>query len=84
MKTVTYTLPAHWIYPLEYGPDSYGDMSDSEITEFEQFCNDVVKDLGQCFPVSHVEESSFCRYHDASNYGVLACDCVEVTFSEEN
>lgn len=83
MKTVDYELPSHWVCPLEYGSDSYGEMSDSEIAEFERFCSDVEKELGICNPLSYGdEESDFRRYHDATAYGVLACNVVTVTFED--
>lgn len=81
MKTVDLVLPQHWVCPLAYGPDSYGDMSDSEISEFERFCDDMINEHGQCWPIAYGdEESNFVRYHDAASYGVLACDCVTITF----
>ena len=33
------------------------------------------------FSMGDVSETpSFARYHDAAEYGVLACDCHDVTF----
>lgn len=81
MKTVTYILPEHWVCPLEYGADSYGDMDDSEIAQFERFCDDAAKECGNAMPVEYGDGGGdFRRYHDATPYGVLACNVVAVTF----
>jgi hypothetical protein len=82
MQTVEYSLPAHWVHPLEYGPEGYEAMDAKEIKEFERFCDVVCAETGQVFASSYSDDDGdFRRYHDATQYGVLACNVVTVTFA---
>jgi hypothetical protein len=79
MQIETYTLPEHWLSALFNGDDSGLDESDCEA--LEAFTDSVVADYGQAWPVDYDESGAgFMRYHDAQPFGVLACDCVEVSF----
>ena len=85
MQTVTYTLPSFWLYALEYGPDEAG-FSDEDEKAFESFRTYFEKEHGPEKGFSYTDEdgntkdAGFMRYHDAQPFGVLACDCLEITF----
>ncbi len=76
----TWDLPAHWASALINGDESGLDADD--IAALEAFTADMVEEFGQCSAVDcggeHYED--FRRYHDASSYGVLACNVLPFTF----
>lgn len=74
MDLITLTLPSHW-GPYLVNSDPTG-LEDDEQETVDRFVD--CERLGHCVGVS--EESSFVKYHNAFNYGVLAGDCLEYTF----
>jgi len=78
---ITLSLPAHWICPVLYG-DTTG-LDDAETAAFSRWLDDVIRDVGHgevpLIGTIH-DETYFARYHDAAEYGVLACDCYDVEF----
>lgn len=75
MKTSEYTLPAFWASYLING-DASG-LEDNEALQIEAFIS------GESLPwgcLSCSDSPEFRHIHDASNYGVLACDCLTYTF----
>ena len=75
-ETITLSLPAHWLCPVLYG-DTTG-LDDAEDRAFTRWLADTVRDLG-AFHVGTINpDPYFARYHDAAEYGVLACDCHDV------
>ena len=74
MKTATYTLPAHWDCYFAYGDAT--DLDDGEATLIDRFMEDNCL-LGM---LDSTEEPEWRRTHDASGYGVLACNCLDYTF----
>lgn len=77
-KTITAMLPAHWAVALINGDES--GMEDEEIAQLNEFVDDMVRTYGSCHCVDVSETSEFSNYHEASHYGVLACDVAEFTF----
>lgn len=75
-EILTFTLPAHWLVPIAYG-DTSG-LDDAEARAYSRWLYDTTNDLGEPILGDVTEEASFVRYHDAAEYGVLACDCHEV------
>ena len=76
--TLTLAVPAHWIVPIAYGDVS--GLDDTEHAAFDKWTDDMEREFG-AFSMGDVSETpSFARYHDAAEYGVLACDCHDVTF----
>lgn len=78
-ESVTLSLPAHWICPILYG-DVDG-LEEDEQYAFERWYADTVNDIGHGkVPLIGTikDETYFARYHDAAEYGVLACDCYDV------
>lgn len=77
-----YVIPSHWICPLVN--DDFTGVDDNE----EEIIRQFLLDLGEryLFTVPEDEDSYFTRCHDARDYGVLACDCMEVqiAFSPES
>lgn len=75
--TLTLSIPAHWLCPLMYG-DTTG-LDDAEDAAFGRWLTDTMHELGE-FHVGDIDpDPHFARYHDAAEYGVLACDCHDVT-----
>ena len=77
-----FQLPAHWASYLFNGDESsfsLYDNGDEEIAIIDEF----IKDKGFGDPCEISEDTSFEKYHDAQNYGVLACDCATYTFLEQ-
>ena len=80
METITLSLPAHWLCAILYG-DTDG-FTNAETTAFDRWLADTIRDVGHgTMPlVGTIDDSPyFARYHDAAEYGVLACDCYDVT-----
>ena len=76
----TYELPEHWASALINGDeDGY---SDSELQAIDRFNYDMIERYGQswCMGVDIHDGGDFRRYHDATRYGVLACDVAIFTF----
>ena len=76
--TLELTIPSHWICPIAYG-DTTG-LDDAEERAFGRWLDDHIREFGPITLGDVAEESHFARYHDAAEYGVLACDCLDVTF----
>lgn len=75
MKTVDYTLPAHWASALIN--DDFTGLEEADADQLDAL--HYGEQLSDC--VGHSDEPFFCTYHDARPYGVLACDCLEFTFA---
>jgi hypothetical protein len=72
MTLNTLVLPAHWL-PAIVNDDMTG-LDDAECASLRRW----LRDTGP-FTVGDVsEDTHFARWHDAAEYGVLACDCVDV------
>jgi len=78
MKTLELVLPVHWASSLVNSDDS--GLSDADIKAIDKFINGMVDEYGQCYCIDVSEDSDFLKYHDAMEYGVLACDCATFTF----
>jgi len=84
MKIIRETLPNLWIDPLVNGEYSCLAQSDdpldnSIIDEVNQLEN-WQKDHPRWWCVRVYDDSTFCINHDATKYGVLACDCSTFEF----
>lgn len=80
-ETITLSLPAHWIVPVLYGDLS--PLDDTEAAAFTRWLNDTITDVGHGkMPMIGTikDDTYFARYHDAAEYGVLACDCYDIEF----
>ena len=75
---LTLAIPAHWFTAIAYG-DCSG-MDDSETGSFERWLDDMTREFGPITIGSINTNSYFARYHDAAEYGVLACECCDVDF----
>jgi hypothetical protein len=78
-ETLTLSLPTHWM-----GAIMYGDAEDLELHDalaFQRWLKDTREDLGhgKSMHVGTIKDQPyFARYHDAAEYGVSACMCVDV------
>ena len=79
MQTLTLSVPTHFLVPMLYGDLTALDVDD--ILSYEQLHREILFDLGHGKPV-HIgtvkDQACFSRWHDASDYGVLPCMCVDV------
>lgn len=78
-ERVTLSLPAHWIVPVLYG--DLTPLDEREATAFSRWLADTIEHIGhgQVPLIGTIkDETYFARYHDAAEYGVLACDCYDV------
>ena len=78
MITETFELPTHWATALMYGEQDGFD--DEELEAIEAFESHMVKRFGGCWCLEVDSWRSFQHRHDASDFGVLACDVSKFTF----
>lgn len=75
--TLTLAIPSHWLPALVNGDVT--SFNDAEDAAFGRWLTDTMRELGE-FHVGRIDpDPHFARYHDAAEYGVLACDCHDVT-----
>lgn len=79
IKLETFDLPAHWASYFINGDETGYDGDDLQaMREIER---DMVSWYGQCHCLTvDGDGDDFRRYHDATNYGVLACNVATFTF----
>tara|TARA_R110002153_G_scaffold108744_1_gene249352 strand:+ start:349 stop:648 length:300 start_codon:yes stop_codon:yes gene_type:complete len=82
METVTLNLPNFWATALFYDDVSGFEYEDEK--PFQEFCQWMLKNYGTSEPVDMDEEGHFMTYHDAQQFGVLACDVHKYTFIVNN
>lgn len=73
---LTLALPAHWL-PALVNDDTTG-LEDREAAAFSRWLYDTTTEFGYPVVGAISEGTHFARYHDAAEYGVLACDCHDV------
>lgn len=78
MKTLEYTLPTFWASALIY--DDFSGFDEADQAAFDAFVADIVKEYGSCHCADIADDENFTRYHDAKNYGVMACEAATFTF----
>jgi L-ascorbate metabolism protein UlaG (beta-lactamase superfamily) len=80
MNSEKFKLPSHWATALVNDDESsfyhYGDTKD--LAAYRQFTQEHLH-LGY-FTVVKEDESYFATVHDATEYGVLPCDVVDLLF----
>lgn len=74
MRTIEFTLPAHWAPALIN--DDYTGLSDEDETAIASFLANEPDITGDCLTCT--DEPEFRRYYDAEG---LACDCLTYTFT---
>jgi hypothetical protein len=82
--SLTLALPAHWLPTLINGDTTH--LDDEEYAQLARWELDMLNEFGPLmFELPEDAETHFARYHDAAEYGVLACDCydIEVWFHAE-
>lgn len=78
-ESITLSLPAHWLSVILYGDVT--SLTADEVRPFTRWLHDTIEDIGHghdLFVGKIKDETYFARYHDAAEYGVLACDCYDV------
>lgn len=78
-EIITLSLPAHWLCAVLYGDAA--SFTPCEARAFTRWLRDTQQDIGHGKPITvgHIKDQEyFARYHDAAEYGVLPCMCVDV------
>lgn len=78
-EVITLSLPCHWLAPALYG--DVESLTLEEQSCFTRWLRDTRNDLGHGKPthIGRIHDAPyFARYHDAAEYGVLPCMCVDV------
>lgn len=78
MQTVQYRLPTHWAVALVNGDETA--FSDGEQMEFDAFCESMAASYGSYYCVDVSEDEEFSWFHDAEQFGVLACMVADYSF----
>ena len=82
METITLELPDFWATALFYDDTSGFEYEDEKA--FHDFCHWAVETYGTSEPVDMEEDGNFMTYHDAKQFGVLACNVHRYTFIINN
>jgi hypothetical protein len=78
MKTIEFELPIYWASAI-FNDDLSG-LQDNDIKEMDDFFDWAVETYGDIHPADLSEDYHFAKYHDAADFGVLACDVAKYTF----
>ena len=81
IEIVKYELPTYWASALING-DLSGLEAD-DLIGLAQFENYMMKEHGSCHAADVESEGHFSRWHDATRFGILACDVAEYSFFVE-
>ena len=82
METITLELPDFWATALFYDDTSGFEYKDEKA--FHDFCHWAVINYGTSEPVEMDDEPHFSKFHDATQFGVLACNIHRYTFIVNN
>ena len=74
-EAMVLTIPDHWLSAIVNADES--GLTDEESAQLQAFCDGELSG-GWSIACPDNCEGSFSHYHDATNYGVKACDVVEV------
>ncbi len=69
-------IPSHWLSAIVNGDETSFDYYDDpqDYAAFQAFCEGEIPPMAIVSPIE--DEGNFYWRHDATGYGVLACDCV--------
>lgn len=75
----TLLIPEHWLSAIINGDETSFDCYDdpADYRAYQRFCTNEIGAATVSLPDNC--EGSFYHYHDASPYGIKACNCVEAT-----
>ena len=77
--TVDLVLPQHWL--VAFFNDDLSAYDEEEIEQIEHFTHYMQETYGTSIPLSYdLESDNFTAWHDARDFGVLACEVYTVTF----
>ena len=78
-EALTLSIPCHWLAPALYGDVS--SLSYDERAAFLRWVRDTKEELGhgKDVAIGRIHDAPYvARYHDAAEYGVAMCMCVDV------
>ena len=84
MMIAKYVLPEHWLPAIVN--DDYAELNESEQEQLLRFMRHSVECHGhfRCLGATKETGEGIQWRHDATPYGVLACECWEVAFDVEH
>lgn len=85
LTPLTLSVPQHFIMPLAFG--DLTPLDDAERRSFHLMLHEIKHDLGHDRPVrigTIYDQPYFARCHDAADYGVLPCMCLDVEILVED
>ena len=82
METITLELPDFWATALFYDDTSGFEYEDEK--PFQDFCHWAVTNYGTSEPVEVDNQGHFSKFHDATQFGILACNVHRYTFIVNN
>jgi hypothetical protein len=80
MNTITFTLPDYWAPALINGDET--GLDDDESAALTEFCEWLNSQGINACAIDCTEESEFRHTHDATEW-VLACNCLDFTFTRD-
>lgn len=78
MNIEYFELPTYWACALVNNDNS--DFGPEEEASLDSFVQWMQSTYGQCWCLNVEDDARFSRYHDASRFGVLACDVTTFAF----
>jgi hypothetical protein len=79
MNTVEMTLPVDWLAAL-FNSD-LSSYDDEDLAQLEEFTQYTLENYGNAIPIDYdIDSEDFTAWHDARQFGVLACNTCTVTF----
>ena len=79
MEVLELELPSFWASALVNGDES--GLDDAETKILHAFENQMLKEYAVFYCVDVSEESWFQKLHDATRFGVLACEVLKFSFA---
>ena len=79
MVTESFDLPIHWAVALINGDDT-GFTDSDDLRAMQAFESWMLKKYGSCWCIDVTDSQGFQKYHDAHQFGVLACEVATFTF----
>lgn len=73
-----FELPVYWASAFVNGDNS--GYTTEDINQIDAFTQWMVEEYGQCWCLDMEEDHWFSEQHDATRFGVLACDVATFAF----
>ena len=78
MQIEYFELPSHWAAAFMNGDDT--GLNDTDEDAMSDFVSWMLNEYGKCWCIDVPVDNGFSHYHDASRFGVKACDVSTFAF----